>query len=149
VRPRVAQRLDHRREVVHLNREAVPPPGLLLLSVRHGLAASAGWIRRAEDQPKVASREHGERRSWVHDLVKSKVAAVELDRGVHVLDDVANLNRGHVRPLSPRVNGGPRSASSERHEGACQRERARRHRQTAAERPDVERAGGPGGHVVR
>src|SRR5207237_731435 len=49
----------------------------------------------AEDQTQVPSRQHRERWSRVHVFVKAEVFAVEGDRGIDVIDDVADLDCRH------------------------------------------------------
>ena len=86
----------------HLEREAIPASRCGDSPIRHGLAAPT-WAAagRTEDEPQVAAGQHGEGRSGVHVLVEAELPAVKLDRGIDVVDDVADADSGH-RP-SPCV----------------------------------------------
>src|SRR5205807_412917 len=56
---------------------------------------------RAQHETEVAAGEHRERRGRMHHLVETEVLAVERDRGVDVVDDIADADCGHcVSPSS-------------------------------------------------
>jgi hypothetical protein len=58
-------------------------------------AARAGLI---EQQPQVASREHRKAGSGMHLDIEAEPVDVEVNRGVDVVGDVANADRGHSAP---------------------------------------------------
>jgi len=89
------QALNSCGEIIDLYGEAVPPAGLLLPAIGHGLAAAARRIRRAEHEPQVREAQHGERRRRMHVEPEAQVLYVEFNRGVDVADDVPHLNRCH------------------------------------------------------
>src|SRR5207237_1221308 len=94
-------------EIRDFDREPVPAPGFGQPAVGHGLAAATRTgPGRTESQAEVAAGEHGEGGRRVHVLVEAKLLAVEPDRGVDVIDDVAHLDRGHWTPpfQASRVN---------------------------------------------
>ena len=97
-RPVLAQVGDDRLEVGDLELKAVPPAGRRQRAVGHRLAAAGSAAGRGQDQPQVAVREHRERGRRMHDLVEAELAAVEVDRGVDVVDDVADADCGHGGP---------------------------------------------------
>src|SRR5690349_17182519 len=92
----LAQTLDGRLDVGHLEREAVPAAGLGHRPVGHRRAAARAAAGGAQDEPQVAVGEHRERRRRAHDLLEPELAAVEGDRGVDVVDDVADADGGHI-----------------------------------------------------
>ena len=73
------------------------PPGSGPAAIGHRLsrAARAGPI---EQQPQVAPREHREAGSGPHLDVEAEPLDVEGNRGVDVVGDVANADRGHFAP---------------------------------------------------
>src|SRR6478672_6827712 len=91
----LAQSCHRGLEVLDLELEAIPSSGLRYGPVRHRLAASGLPARRAQDQPQISVREHREAGRRVHVLVEAELAAVEVDRGVDVVDDVADADLGH------------------------------------------------------
>jgi hypothetical protein len=47
---------------------------------------------------------HGEGRGWVHPFLEAEIPAVERNRVVDVVDDVADADSGHgMAPASPGV----------------------------------------------
>jgi hypothetical protein len=96
--PALAQRLDLALEVGDLDLDAIPAPGLGRTAMGHRLscAARAGPI---EQQPQVASREHRKAGSGPHLDVEAELLDVEVNRGVDVIGDVANADRGHSAHL--------------------------------------------------
>src|SRR5262245_10691329 len=92
----LAQSRDELREIVHLDRKAVPTARLWHSAVGHRSSAAALRIRHAEDQAQIAARQHRKRRRGMHVEMKAEMRRVKRDRGVDVANDVADLNRGHL-----------------------------------------------------
>src|SRR5207248_8556515 len=92
----LAQRLAGGGEIVDFNRESVPASRLGLGPIGHRLTATTRRIRRAEYETQVPSGEHGKGRSRMHLFMEAKMLAVERDRSVHIVDDVADLNCSHL-----------------------------------------------------
>ena len=94
--PAVRSRRDGGLEILHLDREAVPAAGLLRPAIRHRLPTATRRVRLAQHQAQVAVLQHRERRRRMHDLAKPELTAVERDRRVDIVDDVSDLDRGHI-----------------------------------------------------
>jgi hypothetical protein len=97
----VAQRLDGGGEIRHLKLEPVPASGLGQPAVGHGLATTRAAAGCAEHEPQIAARQHGKGRSGMHLFAEAQLLAVEGDRGIDVVDDVADAHGGHRCP--PRI----------------------------------------------
>src|SRR6185437_11676857 len=99
----VAQPRDQRLDVLDLELEAVPATGLGHAPVRHRRAAPWSASRRAQHEAEIAAREHREGGRRVHVLVEAELTAVEGDRGIYVVDDVADADFRHdSRSVPPR-----------------------------------------------
>ncbi len=92
----LAKRFDHPLKVSYFNREAIPPARLLLGAIGHRLATTACGVRCTQDKPKVAPRQHRKGRCRVHFKLEIEPLGVERNCGIHVVDDVADLNRCHL-----------------------------------------------------
>src|SRR5487761_1535326 len=97
---RLAQRRYGGVEDFDFDRESVPPSRLLIGPIEHRLAAACLWVRLAKHQTEVASFEHSKRGGWVHNLAEAEMLAVEPDRSINIVDNVAHLNCGHSMFLS-------------------------------------------------
>ena len=87
----LAQVGDRRLEIGDLELEAVPAAGRGDGAVGHRRAAPRSAAGGAEHEPQVAAREHREAGRRVHHLAEAEALAVEVDRRVDVVDDVATL----------------------------------------------------------
>src|SRR5579884_198379 len=75
---------------------AVPAARLLLLARRHRGAAPGARPRRLRQiKMHVAARDFGERRRRMHLELEAEMLCVEIDRRLHVVDEVAET-RGHA-----------------------------------------------------
>src|SRR5262245_20774525 len=97
---RLAQPLHGCGEVVDFDGKSIPPTRLGLGAIRHGLSASAGRIRSAKDETQIAAREHRKGRRRVHHKLKAKMLRIECNSGLHIVNDVADLNGCHAPFLS-------------------------------------------------
>ena len=89
------KRLDDGRKIRDLKREPVPAARLGDAAIRHSLATTRPSPRRAQYQTEVTSGQHREAGSGMHVFMEAEVLTVELDRGVDIIDDVADADRGH------------------------------------------------------
>src|SRR4051794_32383209 len=71
----------------------IPPAGHGLSPVRKRSACRA--LRAAQQQPQVASRNVGEGRQCARENTEPQMCGVEGDRGLHVIDDVADADQRH------------------------------------------------------
>ena len=101
MRPDTAQLLYNTRQIGNFDHEAVPAARRRHRAVRHCLSTTRAAAGSAEHKSKVASRQHGEGRRRMHFLVEAKVRAVESDRRVDVIDDVADTDGCHWTDLIP------------------------------------------------
>jgi hypothetical protein len=92
----LTQPCDGRLDVVDLELKAIPPSGLRHGPVGHCLAAARAAAGRAQHQSQITVGEHREGRCRVHLFGEPELSAVELDRGVDIVDDVAHAHLGHV-----------------------------------------------------
>jgi hypothetical protein len=112
---RLAQPLYGGGEVVNFEREAVPPARLRSGAVGHGLSTSARWIGGAEDETQIAAREHRKGGRRVHLKLEAKVLRIERNGGLHIVDDIADLNGSHVVVLPSSLLEGALSISWLKH----------------------------------
>jgi hypothetical protein len=82
-------------DVVDFELEAIPPTRLWQRAIRHRLPASGTAAWSAQHEAQVAMGEHREAGCRVHVLVEPEFSTVEVDRGVDVVDDVADAYLGH------------------------------------------------------
>lgn len=99
--PLLLEPLNGSGQVVDLDLEAVPSPGLGTASVGHGGSSSAG-SRRVQQEAKVPSHERGKARSRVHLHLEAEVRGVEAYRRVDVVDHVSNTDLAG-RPVRSHV----------------------------------------------
>src|SRR3954452_14653955 len=92
----LAEPVHRARQVRDLEGDPVPSAGCRQSAVGHGLPSARSTTGCAEQEPKVAARHNGEGRSWVHLYLEAEVPAVEGERGVDIVDDVADAHGGHV-----------------------------------------------------
>src|ERR687898_1237409 len=99
----LAQRLNLALEVRDLDLDAIPAPGLRTTAIGHRLsrAARAGLI---EEQPQVASRQDCKARLGPHLDIEAEQLAVEVNRGVNVIGDVANADCAHCLTSPPYMS---------------------------------------------
>src|SRR5581483_9108638 len=105
VGPAGPEPLDEAFEVDDLEAESVPAAGRRECPVRHGPAPAGPAAGGAEHEPEIAAGEHGEGRRGVHDLLEVEETAVEVDRLVDVVDDVADAHAGHGHLPSTGATG--------------------------------------------
>src|SRR5262249_971201 len=86
----VAQPFDLALDVLDEKVDAVPPAGAGLAPVGHRPAGGA--LRAAQEQPKVAPDDVGERRCLGRQEREAEVANVEVDRLGDVVDHVADVD---------------------------------------------------------
>src|SRR3954470_14995195 len=91
------QTLDVAGEIGHLERDPVPPARLRPAPVGERLAATALATRCAEQQAQVAAPQHRERRRGMHLDIEAEEVAIEADRRVDVVHDVAHADCSHHR----------------------------------------------------
>src|SRR6266508_1962832 len=93
-----AEPFDLGGEVVDDQMDPVPAAWFRAAAVGHGPPRRAG--RPAQQQPQVAALNVSERGCLVRELYEAEVRRVERDGGVHVVDHVADVDRGHSRQIS-------------------------------------------------
>jgi hypothetical protein len=110
VQPSLAQPFNRRREVIHVDDDAVPAAGLRLAAIQHRFGGSSRPERCTEHQFEIASRE--QRKVWWHSPrgLEAEVLRVELDGRIDVIDHVADPSRLRARfrafasPFQPARN---------------------------------------------
>jgi hypothetical protein len=93
--PGGAEGLDLARDVVDFELDAVPAARLRDAAVGHRLGGAAGTADGVEQQAQVSPGEGGEAGSRMELDGEAEVPGVERDRGVDVVDDVADTHGGH------------------------------------------------------
>src|SRR5262249_51698173 len=88
-----AEPFDFVSQVVDDEMDAIPPAGLRAPAVGHRPSGRAGWP--AQEQPQIAPHHFSERGRRARDQRKSEVVGVKRDRGLDVVDHIANVDRGH------------------------------------------------------
>jgi hypothetical protein len=88
--------INLRFEVIHFNREAIPTTRLgrstvsELRAAAHVLSAGLGQY-----QAQVTAGKHGEDRRGTHLFCETEMLAIEINRRVDIINDVANLYCSH------------------------------------------------------